>query len=165
MCRCRGKKWIWKFRGSCVEVEENEHIEQPSAQCKKIKIMATRVITIHPPYQKLPGYNWDPQCACVHGLFVGHQGVSGVVISTTRPGSPFWDLCVPPGCKFCGYFNHKVWITLLVSLCAIRDVSGVVISTTGPGLPSWPLCVPLVCKWCIYFNHKAWLTSLASLCT
>ena len=99
---------------------------------------------------------------------VCHQRVSGMVISTTRPGSPFWPLCVPSGSKWCGYFNHKAWLTILASLCAIfvchQVVSGVVISTTGPGSPFWPLCVPSVCKWCGYFNHKAWLTILASLC-
>ncbi|KIM73966.1 hypothetical protein PILCRDRAFT_92802 [Piloderma croceum F 1598] len=55
-------------------------------------------------------------------IFVCHQrGVSGVVISTTKPGSPFWHLCVPSGrpgspfwhlcvpsgrSKWC-YFNYK----------------------------------------------------------
>ena len=131
---------------------------------------------------------FQPQGLAHHsGLFVCHQDVSGVVISTTRPGSPFWPLCMPSVCKWCGYFNHKAWLTILASLCAIRMyvvwlfqpqglahhsglfvchqiVSGVAISTTRPGSPFWPLCVPSVCKWCGYFNHKAWLTILASLC-
>ena len=51
--------------------------------------------------------------------FVCHQIVSGVVISTTRSGSPFWSLCVPSGSKWCGYFNHKAWLTILASFCAI----------------------------------------------
>src|ERR1700676_2906419 len=84
---------------------------------------------------------FQPQGLAHHsGLFVCHQRVSGVLISTTRPGSPFWPLSVPSGCKWCAHFNHKA------------------------GSPFWPLCVPSACKWCAHFNHKAWLTLLASLC-
>ena len=28
-------------------------------------------------------------------------------------------LCVPSACKRCGYFNHKAWLTILASFCAI----------------------------------------------
>ena len=119
------------------------------------------------------------------GLCVCHQYVSGVVISTTRPGSQLWCHCVPSACKWCGYFNHKAWPTILASLCAQgvsgvvisttrsgsplwplvchQGVSSVVISTTWPGSPLWPFCVSSVCKWCGYFNHKAWLIIVASL--
>src|SRR6202790_4678162 len=121
------------------------------------------------------------------GLFVCHQRVSGVLISTTRPGSPFWPVCVPSASKWCAHFNHKAWLTILASLCAISKyvgcsfqpqglahhsglfvchqvVSGVLISTTWPGSPFWPFCVPSASKWCAHLNHKAWLTILASLC-
>jgi hypothetical protein len=63
---------------------------------------------------------FQPQGLAHHpGLFVWHQHVSGVVFSTTRPGSPFWLPCVPSASKWCGYFNHKAWLTILASLCAI----------------------------------------------
>jgi hypothetical protein len=74
------------------------------------------------------------------GLFLSHQYVSGVAISTTRPGSPFWPLFVPLGSKWSGYFNQKSWLTILA------------------------FCVPSGCKWYGHFDHKAWLTILASFC-
>ncbi|KIM90125.1 hypothetical protein PILCRDRAFT_172666 [Piloderma croceum F 1598] len=29
------------------------------------------------------------------------------------------NFCVLSGSKWCGYFNHKAWLTILASLCAI----------------------------------------------
>jgi hypothetical protein len=41
---------------------------------------------------------FQPQGLAHHsGIFVCHQDVSFVVISTTKSGSPFWSLCVPSG--------------------------------------------------------------------
>ena len=104
-----------------------------------------------------------PGLAHHSGLLLFHQVVSGVVIPTTRTCSPFCPPCVPSGCKWCCYFNHKAWLTILASVCH-QEVSGVVISTTSTGSPFCPLCVPSVCKCCCYFNKKVWLTILASLC-
>ena len=83
------------------------------------------LITIIWTFSMPLGSKWlwlcQPQGLTHHcGVFMCHQFVSGVVISTTRPGSPFWPLCVPSVCKWCGYFNHKAWLTILASLCVIR---------------------------------------------
>ena len=96
--------------------------------------------------------------------FVCHQVVSGVVISTTRPGSPFWPLCVLSACKWCGYFNLQDLAHHSGHTVCHQGVSGVVFSTTRPGSPFWPFCVPSGSKWCGYFSHKIWLTILTTLC-
>ena len=103
-----------------------------------------------------------------------HQFVSGVVISITRPGSLFWPLCVSSVCKWCSYFNHMAWLTILASVCHQtvssvqpqgpayhsglfmyhQEVSGVVMSTTRPGSPFWPLCVLSGSKWYGYVNTR-----------
>ena len=57
----------------------------------------------------------------IFNIFVYHQIVSGVVISTTQSGSPFWSLCVSTACKWYGYFNDKAWLTILASMCAISE--------------------------------------------
>ena len=51
---------------------------------------------------------FQPQGLAHHsGLFVCHQDVSGVAISTTSPGLPFWPHCVPSGCKcYCMFMNY-----------------------------------------------------------
>ena len=97
------------------------------------------------------------------GLFVCNQYVSGVVISTTRPGSPFVLA------SLCAISMQVVWLFQPQGLAhhsvlfvCHQYVSGVVISTTRPGSPFWPVCVPSGCKWCGYFNQMAWLTILAS---
>ena len=70
------------------------------------------------------------------GLFVPHQDVSVVVISTTRPGSPFiFFKCAPSACRWLGHLNHKAWLTICGLFVAYQYVSGMVISTTRPGSP------------------------------
>ena len=100
-------------------------------------------------------------------LFVPHQYVSGMVISTTRPDTLFmpclcliswsvvwsfqpqglahhvWPLCAPSDCKWCGHFNHKAWLTICGPVVPHQIVSDVVISTTRLGspfvAPLWPI--------------------------
>ena len=49
--------------------------------------------------------------------------------------------------KWCGYFNHKAWLTISGLFVCHQEVSGVVFSTARPGSPFWPLCEPSACKW------------------
>jgi hypothetical protein len=120
---------------------------------------------------------FQPQGLAHHSsLFVCHQHVSGVAISTTRPGSPFWPfVChqdvsgvvistTRPGLPFLPLLCHQGVSGLVISttrpgspfwpFVCHQDVSGVVILITRPGLPFLPLFVPSASKcYCMLMKH------------
>ena len=114
------------------------------------------------------GCKWHDHFNCkawltICDLFVPHQYVSGMVISTTRPDTLFmpclcliswsvvwsfqpqglahhvWPLFTPSGCKWRCHFNNRVWLTIY-GLFVHQTVS-VIIWINSFDLLSCRLCV------------------------